>query len=63
MSKWLIDVESKGKLAFNMSVLETYKDAEAYARKTYYSVLERDVFVAGWNMAYWNQFGVDVIVH
>lgn len=55
MNKWLIDVESRGKLAFNSGFCKSYDAAEAYARKIYNTVIERDIFVAGWNMAYWNR--------
>lgn len=52
-NKWLQDVESRGKVAFNTGIIKCHEDAEKYARKTYLSVIERDVFVAGWNQAFW----------
>lgn len=52
-NSWLIDVESRGKLAFNSGIIKSHKDAESYAHRTYHIVIERDCFVAGWNMAYW----------
>lgn len=55
MNTWLHDVESKGKVAFNTGCINSYADAEKYARKTYLSVLERDIFVAGWNTACWDE--------
>lgn len=54
-NKWLIDVESRGKLAFNSGTITSNKDAEKYARKNYQIVIEREVFIAGWNTAYWDE--------
>lgn len=51
ITHWLKDVESRGQLSFNKRIFITHEDAEAYARKKYPSVLERDVFVAGWHLA------------
>lgn len=53
MTKWLQDVESRGKLAFSKDILGSHEEAEKYARKTYSSALEQNCFVAGWNMARW----------
>jgi len=54
-NKWLLDIESRGKLAFNKNLITSHKDAEKYARKTYMAVIEREVFVSGWNMAFWDE--------
>lgn len=51
--QFLQDVESRGQLAYNNKLLKTHTEAEAYARKNYPIILEREWFVAGWNMAYW----------
>lgn len=55
MNKWLQDVESRGKLAFNSGAIKSYKDAEEHVRKTYQVVIERECFVAGWNTAFWDE--------
>jgi hypothetical protein len=54
-NKWLHDIESRGKVAFNTNCIKTHAEAEKYARAKYMSVLERDIFVAGWNMAFWSE--------
>ncbi len=54
-NQWLRDIESRGELAFNKGLLKSYSEAERYARKTYQIVIEREIFVAGWNMAFWNE--------
>jgi len=51
----LRDIESKGKVSFNTKTLNTHQEAEKFARTNYRSVIERDVFVAGWNMAFWDE--------
>jgi hypothetical protein len=55
MTNWIHDVESRGKVGFNTGILKTHADAEAYARRKYLSHLERNVFVSGWNMAFWDE--------
>lgn len=55
MNKRLIDIESRGKVGFNTGCLKSHEEAEKYARKHYSIAVERDVFVAGWNMAFWAQ--------
>ncbi len=55
MNTWLLDVESRGKIGFNTGILKSHDEAERYARKTYRTVIEREVFVAGWNMAFWDE--------
>lgn len=55
MNKWLHDVESRGKVSFNTGCIKSHKEAEKYARKTYLAAIERDCFVAGWNMAFWDE--------
>ena len=55
MNKWLVDIESRGKLGFNSGTLKSYQEAEKFARKNYRYAIERDVFVAGWNTAFWHE--------
>lgn len=52
---WLQDIESRGKVAFNTGVIKSYKAAEKYARNKYLAIIEQDTFVAGWNMAFWDE--------
>lgn len=54
-NKWLHDIESLGKVAFNTNCIKTHVEATKYARKKYMAVLEQDCFVAGWNMAFWDE--------
>lgn len=54
-NQWLQDIESRGKVSFNTATIKSHKEAEKYARKTYKAVIEQEVFVAGWNMAYWDE--------
>ena len=54
-NKWLQDVESRGKVAFNTNTITSHANAEKYARKTYRAVSEQDCFVTGWNMAFWDE--------
>ena len=54
MTKWLCDVESRGQLAFNTGCIKSHANADKYARKTYRSVIEQECFVAGWNLAFWD---------
>ncbi len=60
MSKWLQDVESRGKVAFNTNCITSHAEAEKYAKKKYMAVIEQDCFVAGWNMAYWDKQSDDL---
>ena len=49
----LIKAEQAGKDAFRNGSLSSYTAAERSARKTYAAVIERECFVAGWNVAFW----------
>lgn len=53
MNNMLVDIESRGKVAYNTGCIKTHAEAVAYAKKKYYAVLWQDTFVAGWNMAKW----------
>ena len=50
-------VERAGKDAFRDGSISSHKAAERFARKAFAAVLEREVFVAGWNNAFWDEQG------
>lgn len=51
MNKWLIDVNSRGQLAFNKGTVKTLVDAITYATRRYELNSERIEFVIGWKKA------------
>lgn len=55
MNHQACDAESRGKLAFNSNTITSHADAEKFARKHYNSAFLQDCFVAGWNVAYWDE--------
>lgn len=55
MRETCIAAEQAGKHAFNAKLISSNKEAERLARRAYNSTLAADCFVAGWNMAYWDE--------
>ena len=55
MNSALAKAEQAGKDAFRDGSVTSYRAAERAARKAYTIVLERELFVAGWNQAFWDE--------
>lgn len=51
----LTRAEQAGKDYFRDHQDSNHREAERHARKAYASVIERDCFVAGWNIAFWDE--------
>lgn len=55
MRNEFLKAEQAGKDSFANGTIASYKLAEKFARKAYSSTLERDCFVSGWNVAFWDE--------
>jgi hypothetical protein len=49
--------EQNGQAAFQDGSICSYDEAERASRERYKTVLERYLFVAGWNQAFWDEQG------
>ncbi len=53
--KMNLKAEQAGKDSFTSGNITSYLKAENYARMAYNTAIERDCFVAGWNVSYWDE--------
>lgn len=53
-NKTVIAVERAGQDMFELQICASYKLAQDFAQKHFKSAFLQDVFVAGWNRAYWD---------
>lgn len=56
INKQLVAIEKAGKDSFTSGQIKSYRDAEREARKRFgLHALATDLFIAGWNQAFWDE--------